>query len=166
VRSIVRHCQGVIHALTPNSGNRRVLKNAWQPWKRLQGPPVIPVPQGTLFGVQIDDYGGFNRAYWNPSFGDIYDGAYHKMKFLLKLNPPNPGGTILADTDALRANTATSTIMWWDNNGTLGKMYLRQNDIGAPVEMTVANMADAIDAAASFIVRPEGVNLIVVGIIP
>lgn len=138
--------------------------NIWKREHPAGPPPINPVPP--LYGVQIDDYGGFSRAYWNPSFGDIYDGAYHEMKFLLKLAPPNPGGTILADTAALRANTGTSNIMWWDNNGTLGKIILRQNNQPPETEMTVAQMADAIDAAAGLIVKPEGLNLIIVGIIP
>lgn len=119
---------------------------------------------GTLYGVQIDDYQDFSRAYWDTSFGDIYDGLYHKMEFFLKLRTPNPNGdAVFADTDELRANTTTSNIMWWDKVGTLGKIILRENNVGTDVEMTVGQMADAIDGRMSFVVKPEGDNLIIVG---
>ena len=48
-RQVVRHAQGVVHAVTPNQGNRKVLKNAYQVRKRLPEPaptgaPNVPDP--------------------------------------------------------------------------------------------------------------------------
>jgi hypothetical protein len=40
MRTLIRHFQGAVHAITPNNGNRRVLKNAH--WPRRKPDPLDP----------------------------------------------------------------------------------------------------------------------------
>lgn len=46
MRTLIRHFQGVVHAITPNSGNRRVLKNA--AWPRRKPDPTDPNQTQTI----------------------------------------------------------------------------------------------------------------------
>jgi hypothetical protein len=114
----------------------------------------------TIIGVLIDNYGGgFARLYWNPPAHpeDLYDGELHYFKMLLALTA-NPGGEVLEDTEALAAMPG---ILWFDNNGTLGKVYYQQQG-QPPHEVTTVQAASAIDAQKILTVYPSGQDLIVV----
>jgi hypothetical protein len=46
MRTLIRHFQGAVHAITPNNGNRRVLKNAH--WPRRKPDPADPDQTQTI----------------------------------------------------------------------------------------------------------------------
>lgn len=47
-RDVLRHRQVAVHGVTPNTGNRRFLKNTWQRWNADINPVPVPTAQEVI----------------------------------------------------------------------------------------------------------------------